>query len=107
MAAGLAVIFGWVAALVFYLLEKDSPFVKFYALQELALSVGVVALGVLGVVGNLIGAVLHLPLIGLSLNSLAGTIYLVLWVIMLINAFSGKVFELPLLGKWCRQQAGL
>jgi uncharacterized membrane protein len=107
IAAGLAVIFGWIGALIFFLIEKDSRFVKFYALQELALTVGVAVLAVLGFVVSLITASMRMPFLGLGLNSLVGVIYTLLWIIMLFNAFSGKVFELPVLGKWCRQQAGM
>lgn len=106
-AAGLAVVTTWIGALVFYLLEKESRFVRFYALQEMALSVGIVALGIIGIVSSIIGALIKLPLLGLGINSLTSAVYLICWVIMIVNAFQGKVWELPILGQWCRRQAGL
>ncbi len=106
-AAFLAVLLTWIGALVFYLVEKDSRFVRFYALQELALSVSIVVLAVLSFIASLIGDALHSPVIGLGASSLCSMIYLIAWIAMLVNAFQGKVWELPLVGRWCRSQAGL
>jgi uncharacterized membrane protein len=105
-AAGLAVLFGWVGGLIFLLVEKSSAYVKFYALQSIAVSV------LWGAVGSISFVVGLMPMPALAqikslLQSIIVFLPLVLWVILLINAFSGKIFELPLIGKWCRQQAGL
>ncbi|MCC7479084.1 DUF4870 domain-containing protein [bacterium] len=106
-AAFLAVLLTWVGALVFYLVEKKSPFVRFYALQELALSLGMVALAALSITASFIAAALRSPFIGFGTSSLCSLIYLVAWIALLVNAYQGKVWELPLLGAWCRRQAGL
>ena len=37
VAAGLAVLLGWIGGLVFFLIEKESKFVKFYGIQNVFL----------------------------------------------------------------------
>lgn len=89
VAAGLAVLFGWISGLIFFLIEKESKFVKFYAFQ--ALIVGLCMI------------LSPIPVIGW----IWGILMLVLWIIMLINAFSGKIFKVPVIGNIAAKQAGL
>ena len=80
--AGLGYVF-WVIALVGLLLDpfKDEPFVKFHAVQAIALWV------VAGVVG-------WIPIVGWAI----AIVVFVFDVIAAINAFQGKYYEVPVLG---------
>jgi uncharacterized membrane protein len=89
VAAGLAVILGWIGGLVFFLIEKDSKFVKFYGFQNLILCLTMMLAAI--------------PFIGW----LYGIVALVFWVMCLINAFTGKIFKVPVIGNIAAKQAGL
>lgn len=79
--AGIGYIF-WVVALVGLLMDpyKDEPFVRFHAVQALALWV--------------IAAVAVIPFIGWIISIVA----VVFAIIAAISAFQGKYYEVPVLG---------
>lgn len=89
VAAGIAVLFGWISGLIFFLIEKDSKFVKFYGFQALIL--------------GLCFILTPIPIIGW----LWGLLLLIMWIITLINAFTGKIFKIPVIGNIAAKQAGL
>ena len=87
VAAGLAVLLGWVGGLVFFLLEKDSKFVKFYGFQNM--------------ITCLLAMLTPIPVLGWLL----GIFVFVMWIMQLINAFGGKVFKVPIIGDMAMSQA--
>ncbi|MBN2081216.1 hypothetical protein JW859_03300 [bacterium] len=89
VAAGLAVLLGWIGGLVFFLIEKDSKYVKFYAFQN--------------IIVGLCFVLAPIPFIGW----IWGLFILVMWIMTLINAFSGKIFKVPVIGNLAAKQAGL
>ncbi|MDB6154593.1 MAG: rane protein [Chthoniobacteraceae bacterium] len=109
VAAGIACIFSLIGGIIFLLLEKKNAFVRFWAMQALLL--GIVAFGaaVLFPIAHFILA--HLPLIGGLMAFLLWLLYLffeIAWVVVylmtIIKAFSGREWELPWLGRLARQQ---
>lgn len=105
VAGALSYLLGPVTGVLFLLLDKDEPFVRFHAVQCLVVSVAwVVAwmavmfmatiLGVVPVLGWLLGTLISMAL------SLAG---LVLWVYLMFRAFQGDEWEVPLLGEYARR----
>lgn len=97
MAGLLCYVLGWITGLVFFLLEKESSTVKFHAMQSIILFGGlhiVCIILVITVVGGLL-----VPLL-----SLAG---LILWIILMIKAFQGEKYKLPVVGdlaeKWSKE----
>lgn len=121
-AAMLAVLLGWPAGLFFYLAEKDSRYVRFYAMQSVALALSFAVLEFmvfmllvtaalvfqqrfLGTGEYLKGAI---PVIIMYLAGWGGVLaYLIGWAILLANAYNGRVWLLPVAGTWCKQQADL
>ncbi|HEX8372567.1 MAG TPA: DUF4870 domain-containing protein [Chthoniobacterales bacterium] len=108
VAAGIAEFFSLLGGLVFYFVEKKQPFIRFHALQSAYLGAfGVLvsfALSTLGpvlafipVIGLVIGVVL---LILLPIFSIA---FVVVWLIAVIQAFNGKEWEIPWLGRLARR----
>lgn len=89
---GLAAIsYLWILFLIPLLTKKDSPYAQFHAKQGLALFVA----------SLVIGAASAIPVIGWFLISWIGSlIILVLFIMGLLNALSGKCEELPVIGKW-------
>lgn len=97
VAAGVSLIAGWITGLIFFLIEKDSKFVKFYALQAIGLSVIMVAGGICNVI----------PILGQIVFGVVGLLVFILWIICLIKAFTGKIFKIPVIGNFAAKQAGL
>ena len=94
--AGLLCYVGWwITGLVFFLIEKDSKFVKFHAMQSI---ITFVALMVIWWIISVI------PLIGWVISGLMGILFVVLWIILMIKAYPGEKFKLPVIGdlaeKW-------
>lgn len=97
---------GWVSGLIVFMTEKDSPFIRFHAIQSLLWSVSALfILLVLLILTFGSGIVLELsplrPLvyIPLLLVTIAWTIgNFVLYVNLMVKAFSGEWYKLPVLG---------
>jgi uncharacterized membrane protein len=106
-AAALVVLSGWVGAIYLYLHEHEDRFVRFYSLQTLAhfglFLVNCAVAAALANVSDFFGLGLHFPLIVLSILP----IFASYWLLMLIAAWQGRIFKLPLVGHWCEIQAGI
>ena len=105
VAAGCSVVLTWITGLIFLALEKRNSFVRFWAMQAVFFGI---AATIVGIVMFVIGMVLvHIPLIG-SLWVLVSILirlgFLAVWVFMLYKAFTGKTWEIPVLGKMARDQ---
>jgi len=98
VAALLAYVFGLITGIIFLLLEKDNRFVKFHAVQSIAFSV---ALALISVVASF--TPLLAPL-ALGLVQIAG---FVVWIILMVQAFQGKWYRLPVVGDIAAKQAGI
>ena len=90
LAATLSYLFGWVSGLLFFLVEKKSKYVRFHALQS------VITFGFLFVLRMLF---VFIPVIGVVLNIIIGIVSLVLWIILMVKAYQGIYFKLPLVGR--------
>ncbi|MPY88440.1 MAG: DUF4870 domain-containing protein [Luteitalea sp.] len=93
-----------IVGIVFLVLEKESKFVRFHAMQSVALLVAWVAVwmalaivGAIPVFGWL--TVLLWPLVGLA--------FLIVWILCLVKAYQGEWFRLPILGDFSAKQVGV
>jgi len=87
-AGALAYVFGWITGLIFFLLEKKSEKVKFHAVQAIIFSVALMVIG-------------WIPIVG-WLASIAG---LVVGIFLIIKAYQGKKYKLPIIGDFAEEQA--
>ena len=97
VAALLAYVLGLVTGLVFFLIERDSPFVKFHAMQSIAFSV------VMFIAGLVLALIPFIGAAGTALLNLAG---LIVWVLLMVKAYQGERFKLPVLGDFAERQSG-
>ncbi|MCX7843464.1 MAG: DUF4870 domain-containing protein [Clostridia bacterium] len=95
LEALLCYVLGWISGLVFFLLEKDSKFVKFHALQSV---ITFLALFILGWIAGII------PFIGWLIAMILWPLQLVLWIVLMIKAYKGEMFKLPVVGDLAEQQ---
>jgi uncharacterized membrane protein len=85
----------WVTGIIFVVLEKKSTFVKFHAWQS------IMTFGVLTVAYLIL---FWIPFVGWILSILIGILMFVLWIILIIQAGSGKMWKIPWAGDWAEKQ---
>ncbi|HZU66210.1 MAG TPA: DUF4870 domain-containing protein [Ktedonobacteraceae bacterium] len=108
IAAGLSYIVGWITGLIFFLMEKQNRFVRFHAMQSILFSAALTAFYILLNIVSFALAIASIPFLGLLL-SVVGFIVaigtLIVWIFLVINAFQGKYFKLPVLGNYAERYA--
>jgi len=98
----------WITGIVFVVLEKKSTFVKFHAWQSIitfgALTVVQIILSILGAIAwttfslglwrfaNVLGIIVWVIIVGL-------------WIALMLLAYQGKMWKVPLAGNWAEKQA--
>ncbi len=108
IAAGLSYIVGWITGLIFFLMEKQNRFVRFHAMQSILFSAALTAFYILLNIVGFALALASIPFLGLLLSGVGfivaiGT--LIVWIFLVINAFQGKYFKLPVLGNYAERYA--
>ena len=97
IAGLLCYVLWWASGLVFFLIEKESNFVRFHAIQS------VYVFGAITVAGIVLG---WIPVIGLVIGSLIWVLGVILWIILMIKAYQGEKFKLPMVGDWAEKRSG-
>lgn len=108
IAALLSYIFGWLSGLIFFLIEKESRFVRFHAMQSLLLNVLFFVLFIVLWVVSIVAVVISSQLPGalaMLVNLIATLLWIVLWVgllvawiMCLVKAVQKQYFKLPIIG---------
>lgn len=75
------------------LAKKDSPYAQFHAKQGLVLLLAYIACGI----------IMAIPIIGWIAGTLGMLGCFILFIIGIVNAISGKMNELPLIGKYGKE----
>jgi uncharacterized membrane protein len=96
VAGLLTYVFGLITGILFLVLEKDSRFVKFHAMQSIIISAVLIVLNV--VLG-------FIPFFGWILGFLLTPLSFILWLILIYQAYQGKWFKLPIIGDIAEGQA--
>lgn len=98
LAAALSYALGFVTGIVFLLVEKNSRFVRFHAMQStlvfLAACVVWVVLSVLGLFGAMLKMFILIP------------VSIAVWLILMYKAFQGEKFKLPYFGDLAESKVG-
>ncbi len=102
-AALLSYLFGWITGLIFFLIDK-RPYVRFHAAQSIitfgSLTILRMVLGIVFGVGWWFSGRHDLGRIALAwpIMGLIGIASLVLWIFLIVKAYPGQKFKLPLAG---------
>jgi len=107
LAGLLCYILGIITGLIFFLIEKSNPVVRFHAAQSIVFSGAVIVLWiVLAILGVIITTV------SWTLGNLYGLLTLILWlglfvvwIVLLIKGYSGEKWKLPVLGDLAERMA--
>ncbi len=89
---------GLVTGLIFFLIEKESKFVKFHAMQSICASVAFFVIGMV---------LAFIPVIGVFSGMLLNLGGLALWILCMVKAYQGEQFRLPVIGDIAAKQAGI
>ena len=89
LAGLLCYVLGWVTGIIFLLLEKDNRFIRFHAIQS------IVVFGAFTVVEIILS---FIPVVGWILSSLLGLLAFILWIVLMVQAYGGKMYKLPVAG---------
>ncbi len=84
----LCYLFGWVTGLIFFLLERESRFVRFHAMQS------ILFFGVLSILEEVFS---HLPFFG-PIGGALGLVMFIGWIVLMVKANRGQYYKLPLFG---------
>lgn len=95
IAGSLAYLLGFFSGFVLLLIERENRFVRFHAFQSIYLSVAF--LTVFMVMGTL-------PVVGWLSGVILSPIGLVLWIILMMNAYSGKCSKIMYIGEFAEKQ---
>jgi uncharacterized membrane protein len=95
LAAALSYLIWFVTGIVFLVLEKDSRFVRFHAMQSTLffLPLAVVHMVLLGI-----------PILGWVLAFFVWAGGLVVWLLLMFKAYQGERFKLPIVGELAERQ---
>ncbi len=96
MAALLSYLAGLLTGIIFYLLEKENKFVRFHAMQS------IMTFGFFFVLNIVLGFV---PVVGWSLMPLVGIVQLIVWIVLMVKAYQGERFKLPIVGDMAEKNA--
>jgi uncharacterized membrane protein len=107
--AGALAYFTFIPAITLLLLEpyKHNRFVRFHSFQCLSLWGAAVLLAIaLKLAGLLLFIIPVLgPLLAVLVSTVVGLGAVVLWLVLVVKAFQGEMFQIPLLGAFAAQQA--
>jgi len=96
VTALLSYLLGWVSGLVVILIEKEDDFVRFHAMQS------IVTFGALTILSILLGSMFTVFGFLSPLIQVAG---IALWVLLMVKAYQGEKFMLPVIGEMAEQWA--
>jgi len=85
----------WITGIIFLILEKENKFVRFHAMQSLLTFL------ILSAISIFIGWV---PIIGWIISILMFPLWLILWIVLMVKAFNGEKFKLPIVGNIAEKQ---
>jgi uncharacterized membrane protein len=91
----LSYVLGWITGLILFLIEEKDEFVRFHAMQS------IIFFGAITVVMIVFGILELIPYIGILfviLTSLVGLFAFVMWIILMVKAYQGERFKLPIAG---------
>ncbi len=92
----LCYVLGWLTGIIFLLLEKENKFVKFHAMQS---TLTFISLSVISIIFGFI------PLLGIIIAGLITLLTIILWIVLMVKAYQGEMFKLPVVGDIAEQHS--
>lgn len=111
VAGLLCYLLGWITGLIFLLIERENRFVRFHAAQSILFSVGWGVLWIaLAIFFGILSVIPGIRVLGALLSFVAYAVLgmggLVLWILLMLRAYRGQRWELPVVGAMAARWAG-
>jgi uncharacterized membrane protein len=109
VAGLLCYVLGWLTGIIFFLIDK-RPFVRFHAAQSIVVFGGLHVINI--VVGIIFGAGFMMMGgwgtfgLGWAVYSLISLVAIVLWILLMVKAYQGEKFEVPVAAGIAKSFAG-
>jgi uncharacterized membrane protein len=97
VAGLLCYVLGWVSGIVFLILEPKNNFVRYHAIQS------IIVFGAISIAMAIFG---WIPIAGTIINALLGILAFILWIILMLKAYRGTRYKLPVSGDMAEKWAG-
>lgn len=105
VAGALSYVLGPLTGIAFLVMEKQSRFVRFHAMQSTLVGIAMVVVNV--VLGVFNAVLARIPFIGwlfaLGIGLIFGLLSLALWLALMFQAYQGREWELPIVGEHARK----
>lgn len=88
-------VFGAITGIIFLILEKENRFIRFHALQSTIIFVALLILNFI---------LTAIPIIGWLVGLLIAPLGFILWIVLMVKAYQGKWFKLPVIGSLAEKQ---
>ncbi len=110
VAGLLCYVFGLITGVLFLILEpyNKNPFVRFHAFQSIFYNLAVIAFSIVfGILSGIILSVVGFTIWGLwhLIGTLAWLAFFAIWILLLVKAYQGARFKLPVIGDMAEKQA--
>jgi uncharacterized membrane protein len=109
VAGALCYLFGWITGIIFFLIDK-RPYVRFHAKQS------IVVFGGLNIISFILSMAFGMSIfgfggfsgmgLGLLLISILDLVVFVLWILIMVKAFQGERFRVPVAADLAEQIFG-
>ncbi|MNW34978.1 Chloroplast import component protein (Tic20) [compost metagenome] len=96
VAGLLCYVLGFITGIIFLIIEKQSKFVKFHAMQS------IIIFGTLTVLNIILS---YIPVIGWIASFIISPLSFILWIVLMLMALQGKTFKLPIAGDIAEKQS--
>ena len=90
LSGALCYLLGWVTGLIFLLVEPNKKFIRFHAMQSIIISVVFMVIFL---------ALSWVRAVGWIISWLVGLLVFVLWIFLMVKAYQGQMFKLPVIGE--------
>jgi len=87
-----------ITGIIFYIIETENKTVRFHAMQSILVSVGII---IVTVFANIL--IWFVPFVWF-LYWLVNLLVFILWLVLMIKAFQGEKFKLPVVGDIAEKQ---
>jgi uncharacterized membrane protein len=92
----LCYLLAWITGIVFYILEDENEFVKFHAMQSIIVFLPLTILSM--ILGGFFGFVYFSLGFLYWISWILWVITIILWLILMLKAFTGDKFKVPIAG---------
>jgi len=97
IAGLLCYVLGWVSGIVFLILEPKNKFVRYHAIQS------IIVFGAITIASAILS---WIPVVGIFFGWILSLLALILWIVLMVRAYQGKKYKLPVSGDLAEKWAG-